>query len=128
MKSPVIPVILATVWISIHEFLRNQLLLADVWEAHFAELGLTFPAKPINGAMWGVWSLIFAIFIYLLSKKHSLIETTLIAWIAGFLMMWVVIGNLSVLPYSVLPYAVPWSVLEAYGAARIFVAWKKRSA
>lgn len=125
-KTPVIPVLLATIWISLHEFLRNQLLLKEAWESHYAQMGLTFPGAPINGAIWGVWSLCLAIVIYLLSKKHSLTETAIIAWIAGFLCMWIVIGNLSVLPFSILPYAIPWSMVEVYGAARIAYAWKNR--
>ena len=127
-KSPVVPILLATLWISIHEFLRNQLLLKDAWVSHYADMGLTFPAAPVNGAIWGVWSLALASIIYILSKKHSLIETCILAWINGFLLMWIVIGNLSVLPFSILPYAIPWSALEVYGAARIAFAWKHRKA
>ena len=34
-------------------------------------------------------------------------------------MMWLVVGNMGVLPFDVLPYAVPWSLLECFGAAWI---------
>ena len=37
----------------------------------------------------------------------------------AFVMMWVVIGNLDVLPYGILPYALPLSLLEVFGAAWI---------
>jgi hypothetical protein len=33
--------------------------------------------------------------------------------------MWLVIGNLLVLPFSMLPYAIPWSIVEALVASLI---------
>jgi hypothetical protein len=41
--------------------------------------------------------------------------------LAGFVMMWLVIGNLGVLPYGLLFIAVPLSLLEAFLAAFIIV-------
>jgi hypothetical protein len=119
IKKTVLPVLLCTVWISISEFFRNQFLLADVWNAHYKNLGLVFPAQPINGAMWGLWSLLFAISIFIISKKFSRIATALIAWLNGFVLMWVVIGNLGVLPMGILFAAVPLSLLEAFVATLI---------
>lgn len=109
----------ATAWISINEFVRNQLVLADHWNAHYAALGIAFPAEPINGAVWGLWALCFAVVILILAKRFSLFETTALAWSIGFVLMWLVIGNLGVLPYGILTIAIPWSMVEAFGAAWI---------
>lgn len=109
----------AFAWISINEFVRNQFFFKHLWEAHYQSVGLTFPADPANGAIWGLWSLLLASLVYVLLQKFSLWQTTVISWIAGFVMMWLVIGNLGVLPYAVLPYAIPWSLLEGFGAAWI---------
>ena len=38
-----------------------------------------------------------------------------------------VLGNLLVLPYSILPIAIPLSILEAAVAACIIKTWKKRT-
>lgn len=119
MKKAIVPVLLAAVWISISEFVRNEFVLKSYWIEHYQKLGLTFPSEPANGAVWGVWSLCFAIAIYLIAKKFSLIETTFLAWWVGFVLMWLVIGNLNVLPYGILPVAVPLSVLEAFLASYI---------
>jgi hypothetical protein len=119
IKTKVLPVLLATIWISISEFVRNELLLKSFWVEHYKKLGLVFPSEPINGAVWGLWSLLFAISIFIISKKFSLIETTLLSWLVGFVLMWVVIGNLNVLPYGILIYAIPLSLLEAFVAAFI---------
>jgi hypothetical protein len=119
LKKTIIPILLATIWISISEFVRNELLLKSFWVDHYQKLGLVFPSEPINGAVWGLWSLLFAISIFIVSKKFSLIETTLLSWFFGFVLMWVVIGNLNVLPYGILLYAIPLSLLEAFVAALI---------
>jgi len=39
-------------------------------------MGLIFPSEPINGAVWGILSFCFAIGIYFISQKFSLIQTT----------------------------------------------------
>lgn len=115
----VVAVLAATLWISFFEFARNQFLLIDFWLEHFQSIPMTFPTEPINGLMWGVWSLLLALFIHRLLTKFSLFETSVIAWVAGFLMMWIVTANLHVLPYSILPFAIPLSAVEVSIAAWI---------
>lgn len=119
MKRAIVAVLSATVWISISEFVRNQLLFASFWRDHYSGLGLVFPERPVNGALWGLWSLLFAISIYLIARRFGFAETAFIAWLTGFLMMWVTIGNLGVLPFGLLWFAVPLSVLEVVVAVWI---------
>jgi len=119
MKKTILPILLATIWISISEFVRNQFLLNEFWVNHYKMLGLTFPSEPINGAIWGVWSLCFAIVIFIIAKKFNLIETTLFSWFIGFVLMWLVIGNLNVLPFGILYLAIPLSILESFVATFI---------
>ncbi len=116
---PLLAILATTVWISLNEFLRNQLVLIDHWTAHYTSMGLTFPGEPINGAVWGIWSLCFAVAIFFMARRSSLLETGALAWGAGFVLMWLVVGNLGMLPMSILPYAIPWSMVEAFGAAWI---------
>lgn len=119
-RKTILPVFVATAWISISEFVRNEFFLKHFWTDHYSSMGLVFPGEPINDAMWGVWSLLFATSIYVVAKKFSFIETALLAWLFGFVMMWVVIWNLSVLPVGILLYAIPLSLLEAFVASWIF--------
>ncbi len=116
MKKTLLPILLATVWISLNEFVRNEYVVKKYWTAYYAALGLQFPSAPVNGAVWGLWSLLMATVFYLLARKFSWVESLVTGWVAGYLMMWVVIGNLGVLPTDLLPVAVPWSLLEAFGA------------
>lgn len=118
-KRNILPVLLAAAWISLSEFVRNEWLLKSYWLEHYSAMGLIFPAEPVNGAVWGLWSLLFAAAIFVISKKFSLPQTTLLAWFTGFVLMWVVTGNMGVLPFGILVYAIPLSLLEAYLAALI---------
>lgn len=117
LKKTALPVLTATIWISISEFLRNELLFKSYWIHHYEELGLVFPSQPINGVVWGVWSFLFAVLIFIIAKKFTLLQTTLLSWFAGFVLMWVVVANLGVLPYGLLYVAIPLSLVEAWVAS-----------
>ncbi len=119
MKQSVVTVILTTAWIGFSEFIRNQILFLSYWQEHYTKLGITFPSNPINGVVWIFWSLLFALLIFVISKQYSLRDLAIISWVAGFLMMWLVIGNLGVLPYKLLWFAIPLSLLESFVAAWI---------
>jgi hypothetical protein len=116
-KKIILPILAATVWISISEFARNEFIVKSYWVDHFKGLGITFPEAPVNGAIWGAWSLLYAIAIFILSKKFNLLQTTFFSWFMAFVMMWVVIGNLGVLPFGLLAFGIPLSILEAFVAA-----------
>jgi hypothetical protein len=119
IKNKILPVLLAAIWISISEFVRNEFLVKSFWIEHYRELGMVFPSAPVNGVVWGIWSLLFAMVVFILSGKFTLMETTLLSWLVGFVLMWLVIGNLGVLPYGLLFYAIPLSIFEAFIAALI---------
>lgn len=114
-----IVIFLAGIWINASEFFRNQVLLNDNWIEHFQSLGMTFSSGPLNAAVWAIWGFLFAATIYFLSRRFTLIETTLLSWVMAFLMMWLVTWNLNVLPLSILVYAFPLSLLECFIGAYI---------
>lgn len=118
-KERILPLLLSTVWISLSEFIRNQFLLGYTWNDHYQQLGLQFPNEPANGAIWGLWSLVLAGLILVISRRFNVFETLVITWVAAFVLMWLVIGNLGVLPTTTLFYALPLSMVEIYGAAWI---------
>jgi hypothetical protein len=112
-------VLAAAVWIATSEFVRNQFLLQEHWVGHYTALGLTFPAEPVNGAVWGLWSLFLAAAILVIARRFTFRETAALAWLMGFVLMWLVIGNLGVLPVGILPLAIPLSVVEVFVATWI---------
>jgi hypothetical protein len=119
VKKVILPILMATIWISVSEFVRNEFLVKSFWTEHFASLGITFPSEPVNGALWGGWSLLFATAVFIIATKFTLLQTTFLSWLMAFVMMWVVIGNLGVLPYGLLLYGIPLSFLESFIAALI---------
>jgi hypothetical protein len=126
IKKTILPVLLSAIWISISEFARNEFIVKSFWTTHYHELGLTFPSAPVNGAVWGIWSLLFAIAVFMIAKKFTLIQTTFISWFFAFLMMWVALGNLGVLPFGLLFYALPLSILESFIAAFIIKSFQNK--
>jgi hypothetical protein len=120
MKS-VIAILLTSIWVNASEFFRNEVLLLSYWVDHYRSLGMTFPNAPVNGMLWGVWGLLFSIAVFLISRKFSLVQTALLSWLVGFVLMWAVIFNLGVLPASILAYAVPLSLLESFVGAYLCV-------
>ncbi len=119
LKKALLPVILAGVWVNICEFVRNELLFKHYWVDHFAGMGLVFPSDPVNGAVLVGWGFSMAAFVWALSRRFCLRDTFLLSWFAGFLMMWMVAWNLSVLPSGLLWIAVPFSMVEVAGASFI---------
>jgi hypothetical protein len=116
LKNTIVPIFVATIWISISEFVRNEFIVKSYWTEHYESLGLVFPSEPVNGAIWGVWSLLFAIAIYIILRRFSLTQTVFLSWFVGFVLMWVVVGNMGVLPSGILFIAVPLSLLEVFVA------------
>jgi hypothetical protein len=126
LRTVFVPILLATVWIALSEFVRNQFLLKSYWIKHYESLGLIFPSKPINGALWGVWSLAFAIAIFIISRRFSFLQTALLSWFSGFVLMWIAIENLGVLPRGLMLIAVPLSLIEAFLASLIVMKFPNR--
>ena len=120
LKRASLAIAAAGTWITASEFLRNEILLRHYWVAHYAALGLGFATRPVNGALWMAWSFGLAALIARLSRMFSLAETIGYAWLAVFVLMWICLYNLQVLPVAMLVYAVPLSLLEV-GVAAVLV-------
>ncbi len=121
MKKDILAIILATVWVSASEFFRNQFLFKSVWIQHYNNLGLIFPSSTINGIVWVLWSFLVSVAIYFITKKFTLLQTTFLSWVMVFVLMWLVIGNLGILPYSLIAFAIPLSFIEIFVATVIIV-------
>ena len=119
LRSTVLPILLAGIWINICEFARNELLLKSEWNEHFGALGLVFPSAPLNLSVWVIWGFSLAAAILVISRKFSMAGTVILAWLMAFLMMWLVTWNLEVLPVGILRVAVPFSLLEVLIASLI---------
>lgn len=119
MKKTLLPIALAGIWITISEFARNEILFKTYWVSHYSSLGLKFETLPLNGFLWFAWSICLAYLVFRLLEKFSFEESVALAWLPSFLMMWITIYNLQVLPLPLLVYALPLSLIEVLVAAFI---------
>lgn len=120
MKKIILATLTTGVLINLSEFLRNEILLKEQWLDKFSSMGLPFPSAAINGLLWIVWGFVFAGCVVAICRRFSFAGALLLSWTMGFLLMWVVTGNLGILPMGLMPIAVPWSVAEV--ALAVFVA------
>ena len=60
-------------------------------------------------------------------RKAGFPDKTILSWVVGFVLMWIVIGIMGVLPFGILPWAVPLSLIEALVAVLIVVKTSRRS-
>ena len=119
MKKKILSITIAGIWITVSEFVRNESLLKTYWISYYNSIGLKFETLPINGILWFIWGIIFAYLIMKLYEKFSFGETIFLSWISGFVMMWITIYNLQVLPLDILLYAIPLSLVEIFVAVII---------
>ena len=52
--------------------------------------------------------------LFVAAQRFSLVQTAWLAWFVGFVIMWLLIANLGVLPYRLSLPAVPLRLLEAF--------------
>jgi len=124
MEQPfrrILAVVLCGIWVNASEFFRNEILLKTQWDGYYRSMGLVFPSAPLNGLIWMIWGFLFALAIYLMTRRFSLVQSALLSWSMAFVLMWLVIFNLSVLPLSILVFAVPLSLLETFLGAYICI-------
>ena len=119
MKNHVRAIILSGIWMNISEFVRNEWVLQDLWQEGFGAIGLSFPSAPVNGAIWGLWTFLFVSLLSLVCTRFTVLQSILISWCYGFVLLWLAMWNMAVLPVGILWLAVPWSLAEVSVAAYI---------
>lgn len=114
LKNTVLPIFMVGIWINISEGLRWELLIKSYWNDFYQNLNLVFPNQTVNGIVWIVWGFLLAIIVFILSKKFNLLQTTLLSWFMVFVMLWLVLWNVDILPNGILLYVIPLSLIELF--------------
>ena len=114
-----IPIIVTGIWVNISETVRWIFLIKAFWVKHYNNMNLVFPNNPINGMVWMVWGFLFAAAIFILSRKFKLLQTTFLSWFIIFVMLWIVLWNVNMLPMGMLVFVVPLSLFETFIGALI---------
>jgi len=117
--KPFWQIVLLAVWINLAETARWILYAKSRFDALFQSMGRELPNEPINGILWMIWGIVIAVVVYVLSKKFTLWQTTIITWFAVFVLVWIALWNSAVLPVEILPVVVPMSLLTIFIAALI---------
>jgi hypothetical protein len=114
-------ILLVSVWINISETIRWMLYSKPKFDALYQSKGLELPSGPINMILWMIWGVIIASFIFVLARRLSLLNATMLSWLVVFGMTWIMLWNYAILPLGILWVAVPLSLLEIFIAALISV-------
>ena len=118
-KKTILPIILIGLWINISITIGWMLILEGYWIEKYQSMNLVFPTELINNITWMIWGFMLATIIFILSKKYSQLQTTLISWFAAFAMLWVIVWNIGVLPTGMLLFNIPNTLIVTYIGAWI---------
>jgi hypothetical protein len=112
-------VLLVSLWVNIFETLRWMLFAKPDIDIHFKAANLVLPNEPVNNILWLIWGIIIAVMIFIISKKFKVLQTTFIVWIIVYVMHWIALWNMAVLPINVLWLAVPLNFINVLVGALI---------
>lgn len=126
-KTIILPILITGIWINISETVRWMFLIESYWLEKYQILNLTFPNETTNMIAWMIWGFFHATVIFILSKRYNLLQTTGLSWFVAFVMMWVIVWNIGVLPTGMLWINIPLSLLETFIGAYICIKFFKSS-
>ncbi len=113
-KRVILPILITGIWVNISETIRWLYLIEPYWFEKYEQLEIEFPKEDINLVVWMIWGFVYATIIFILSQKFTLVQTTVYSWLAVFVMTWIVLWNIGILPTEMLWYNVPLSILETF--------------
>jgi len=119
LKKAIWKILLVSIWINIFETLRWMLFAKPEIDMHFKAANLVLPNEPINNLLWLIWGIIIAVMIFIVSKKFKVLQTTFIVWITVYVMHWIALWNMAVLPLNILWLAVPLTFINVLVGALI---------
>lgn len=118
-KKAIWQILVVSIWINIFETLRWILFAKPEIDMHFKAANLLLPNEPINNILWLIWGIIIAVMIFTISKKFKVLQTTIIVWITVYVMHWIALWNMAVLPLNILWLAVPLTFINVLVGALI---------
>jgi hypothetical protein len=112
-------VLIVSLWVNIFETLRWILFVKPDIDIYFKSANLVLPNGPINNMLWLIWGIIIAVMIFIISKKYKVLQTTFIVWVTVYVMHWIALWNMAVLPINILLLAVPLTFINVLVGALI---------
>ena len=105
-------VIIIIIWINIAETLRWVLFEKPYFIKHFINRNIEPPGGPLYIIIWFVWGILISVIIFNISKKFSLLKSTLIIWFTIFSGIWIMLFNLKVITISILLILMSFCFIE----------------
>ena len=105
-------VIIIIIWINIAETLRWILFAKPYFIKHFQNRNIEPPGGPFYLIIWFVWGILISVIIFNISKKFSLLNSTLIIWFTVFSGIWIMLFNLKVITISILLILMSFCFIE----------------
>ncbi len=95
-------VIIISIWINAAETIRWILFAKPYFLKYFQNRNIEPPGGLLYLIIWLVWGILISVIIFNISKKFSLLKSTLIIWFAVFSGIWIMLFNLKVITIPVL--------------------------
>lgn len=111
-KKSIWQILIVSLWINIFETLRWLLFAKPDIDMHFRTANLVLPNEPLNNILWLIWGIMLAVMIFIISKKYKVLQTTFIVWITVYVLHWIALWNMAVLPINILWLAVPLTFIN----------------
>lgn len=126
LRKAIWQILLVSLWINIFETVRWILFAKPDIDMHLKASNLVLPNNPINNILWLIWGIIIAVMIFIISKKFKVLQTTFIVWITVYVMHWIALWNMAVLPINILWLAVPLTFINVLVGALICSRFKSK--
>ncbi len=114
LKKTILPILLTGIWINISITIGWILILESYWIEKYQSLDIIFPTGLSNNIVWMIWGFMLATLTFILLKKFTVLHTAFLAWFVAFVMMWVVVWNVGILPTGMLLFNIPYSLLVTF--------------
>ena len=107
-------IIIISIWINIAETIRWILFAKPYFIKHFQNRNIEPPGGPLYLTIWLVWGIILALIIIIISKKFSLLKSSLIIWFTTFSGIWIMLFNLNVVTVPILFILMAFCFIEIF--------------
>ncbi len=112
--STIWQIIIISIWINLAETLRWILFAKPYFINHFQNRNIEPPGGPLYLIIWIVWGILLSLIIFIISKKFSLLKSTLIIWFAVFSGIWIMLFNLKVITIPILLILMSFCFMEIF--------------
>lgn len=112
-------IIIISIWITIAETLRWILFAKPYFIKHFQNRNIEPPGGPLYLTIWWVWGILLSLIIIIVSKKFSLLKSSLIIWFTTFSGIWIMLFNLKVVSVPILLILMTFCFIEIFIGALI---------